>query len=113
MIIRQLTTPEELAASQRVDAICFEFPLDYQKTLEQARNGRESRRTGNSGKRKNSSVPFPPTPSPRDHLGRFFPPGGTDGRIGVNPYTVHYDGHQVLMGGIGGVATLPNTAGAE
>ena len=108
MIIRQLTTPEELAASQRVDAICFEFPLDYQKTLEQAREREGKPEDWEQREAEKQLCPLPSDAFPPEITwGAFSPQGELMGRIGVNPYTVHYDGHQVLMGGIGGVATLP------
>ncbi len=92
MIIRKMTG-DEYKQAKIIGAVAFEFPFDYEKLMAEIEN--------------------PDKPSvvngiEEERICAFSDDEKTMyGSIGVIPYNVQFDGHEVMMGGIGGVATLP------
>ncbi len=87
MIARKITLTEKADASA-IQSICFMFPEDIEKLRETARE----------------------TPEKVDYQntwGCFDDDGKMIAAIDNSQFSVHYDGHVVGAGGIGGVATLP------
>ncbi len=90
MIIRKLL-PDEMHKIAIVSSVAFEFPLDYEKALE-------------NNDEKNEPV---------NGLEDIIYAGLADdnesiyGGMGAYPYEVRYDGTAAMMLGIGGVCTLP------
>ena len=80
MIVRK-TLPEEYRRVNELFAICFETP--YQ------------------------NCPIDPDNDPNTHWAAYDSDGEMMSTFTVSDYTVLFDGHDCLMGGIGGVATLP------
>lgn len=98
MIVRILK-PEEKYLAQMVQAIAFEFVFDLAQEKEKCRNLPE--------KEPYSGV------LPHDDRSPFTWAALSDdeneiyGCMGITAYPVRFDGHSVLMGGVGGVSTLP------
>ena len=94
-MITRILRKEEQWKSDLIQAVCFEFPFDPEKAKQQALETAE--------KEKESS-----DSDPAECWG-CFADDGKDllGSIIVNHFTVGFDGHDVRMGGIGGVSTLP------
>ena len=80
MLIRK-TYPDEYRRVNELFAICFETP--YQ------------------------NCPIDPENDPNTHWAAFSDDGEMMSTFTVSDYTIGFDGHACLMGGIGGVATLP------
>lgn len=94
-MITRILRKEEQWKSDLIQAVCFEFPFDPEKAKQQALETAE--------KEKESSD------SDLAECWGCFADDGKDllGSIIVNHFTVGFDGHDVRMGGIGGVSTLP------
>lgn len=95
MIVRKIEESELLEA-YRISALSFHWPLDLQgKTPEEfARSVREN---------PHSKFDSPAT----DIFAAFQEDGEMISGMGVLPYRVYFDGHEVPMAGIGSVCTYP------
>lgn len=80
MLIRK-TFPEEYRRVNELFAICFEMP--YQ------------------------NCPIDPANDQNTHWAAFHASGNMMSTFTISDYSIGFDGHKCLMGGIGGVATLP------
>lgn len=87
MIARKLE-PQELYYSRRNMAVAFEGEFDFAAEREKA-------------------ATQPPDPA-EDHYGAF-PDGASEpaASLVINKLPARFDGHDVMLGGVGGVATLP------
>lgn len=80
MLVRK-TLPEEYRRVNELFAICFEQPY--------------------------SNCPIDPEHDDAAHWAAYDADGEMMSTFTVSDYPVHFDGHRCLMGGVGGVATLP------
>ena len=80
MLIRK-TLPEEYRRVNELFAICFEMP--YQ------------------------NCPIDPEHDEATHWAAFTDSGNMMSTFTISDYSIGFDGHECLMGGVGGVATLP------
>ena len=85
MHARRLRTPEERLQYEINAATCFHGALDAEKNLEELRN----------------------KPDDRELWGAFDDEGEILATLLNNHYTMRFDGHEIRVGGIGGVATPP------
>ncbi len=92
MIIRKMKN-DEYKKAKIISSVAFEFPLDYDKLMEETENSNE-----------NNIV--------NDIENEVICAFSDDEKImyssiGVYPYEINFDGNRCMMGGIGGVSTLP------
>lgn len=101
MITRVLEPNEQYLAS-RVQAVCFEWGMDFEKAKEEAMAMTPEQIA-------DAKKPMEWGSFPKNRCwGAFMDDQKTlMGCIGVNSYPIRFDGHSLMMGGIGGVATLP------
>lgn len=105
----RILLPNESHRAGLVRAVCFEGNLDYEAERE--------KELAMTPEEIEAAQRFPETDGPAlpsDHLpphrdwGAFSDDGETlIGCVNVNTYPIRFDGKETLMGGIGGVATLP------
>ncbi|HIX78322.1 MAG TPA: GNAT family N-acetyltransferase [Candidatus Fusicatenibacter merdavium] len=94
-MITRILRKEEQWKSDLIQAVCFEFPFDVEKAKKQAQ---ETEKNGDAAK----------DPVKTECWGCFADDDEQLlGSITVSHFTAGFDGHEVLMGGIGGVSTLP------
>lgn len=103
MIVRKLHANEKYKAALGM-AVAFEWEMDYGKEKAQAQA-----MTAQQVEEADAQRPrLPSGASQTERWGAFAQDGTTLlGSFGLASYTVRFDGHEVPMGGIGGVATLP------
>ena len=85
MHARRLRTPEERLQYEINAATCFHYALDVDKRLQELRE----------------------KPDERELWGAFDDDGEVLASLRNNHFTMRFDGHEVKVGGIGGVATPP------
>ncbi len=92
MIIRKMK-PDEYKQVKLIGSVAFEFPVDYEKLMEE---------------KENPSKPMITNGIEEEFICAFSDDEKTMySSVGVFPYEVNFDGHNLMLGGIGGVATLP------
>ena len=108
MKIRTLEPNEGWRATQ-VAAVCFEFPfnLEEERAKAEAMTAEEIEAAKNPPK--TDGYPLPSDSFPAHTVWGCFSDDEKTlmGSIGITNYTCRFDGNAVLMGGIGGVSTLP------
>lgn len=106
MIVRKMRA-NELYKVAEVQSVAFEFGEDVEK----AKAEQEAMSPEEVAQKEN--VTPPENPFPAEYFKREVWAAMSDdektvyGGLEVPPYTVRFDGHLCVMGGIGGVATLP------
>lgn len=101
-MITRILEPNELYLARLVQAVCFEGSLDFEKEKESALS-----MTPEEIAKAKQPCEWGPFPSSRC-WGAFSDDGkNMMGCVNVNSYPVRFDGKELMMGGIGGVSTLP------
>lgn len=90
MEIRKLTTLEEKVQAQKISTLAFVFPADMEKEAERLRQLPESSEEYQV-----------------ERWGAFLPDGQMTAGLMNYHYTVTFDGHEVLCGGVGNVSSRP------
>ncbi len=102
----RLLNPRERHLSYLVATAAFEGQIDYEKAKEEA-----LALTDDEVEALLHPVPPAEPALPHEQIPQktwgAFEDGALFTSVGVTPYTVRFAGRQVLMGGVGGVATLP------
>lgn len=103
MIIRKLRSDEKYKA-RLASAVAFEFGIDLAKEKENSAQAKET----DAAENVISAVSLPSDAYTTDTWGAFTDDDDTImASMFAYPYTVRFDGTDVLMRGVGGVATLP------
>lgn len=99
--VRRLETGEQWKADL-VQAVCFEFPFDLKKAREEQQKEENLSKRDAENERIQSSYKVK-----NDCWGCFDEKEKLLGSITVSHFPTQFDGQKILMGGIGGVSTLP------
>lgn len=106
MIVRKLRANETYKASA-ISAVAFEYGIDYLKEKQE----QEAMTPEQVAEKEKITLPEDPLPSEyfkSESWAALSDDGQTVyGSVVVSPYTVRFDGHLCVMGGVGGVSTLP------
>lgn len=103
----RLLNPRERHLASLVSAAAFEGQIDYEKAKEEALALTDEEVEALLHPVPPEEPALPHERIPRKTWGTFDDDGTLFTSVGITPYTVRFAGHQVLMGGVGGVATLP------
>ena len=101
-MITRILEPNELYLARLVQTVCFEGSMDFEKEKEAALSMTPEEIAG-------AKQPCEWGPFPKSRCwGAFSDDSKTlMGCVNVNSYPIRFDGKQLMMGGIGGVSTLP------
>ncbi|MEG1381915.1 MAG: GNAT family N-acetyltransferase [Ruthenibacterium sp.] len=103
MIVRKLHANEKYKAALGM-AVAFEWDMDFEKEKQVA----QAMTLQEVEKADAARPPLPSGALQTERWGAFAPDNTTLlGSFGLAHYPVRFEGHEVMMGGIGGVATLP------
>ncbi len=92
MIIRKMKK-DEYKQVKMISSVAFEFPIDYEELMKEEQN---------------PNKPVVVNGIEEEVICAFSDDEKTMySSVGVRPFEVNFDGHNVMLGGIGGVATLP------
>lgn len=105
----KLLEGNEMYLAKMVQAVAFEWDMDYQKEKEACEAMTEEDLAKFSGPQSMEAPALPSDPFRKIKSWAAFSDDGKQilGDMNVYTYTVNFDGHQTLMGGYGGVSTLP------
>lgn len=101
-MITRILEPNELYLARLVQAVCFEWSIDFEKEKETALSMTPEEIAA-------AKQPCEWGPFPKSRCWGAFSDDGKNlmGCMNVNNYPIRFDGKQLMMGGIGGVSTLP------
>ncbi|MGI5895021.1 MAG: GNAT family N-acetyltransferase [Candidatus Merdivicinus sp.] len=108
-MITRILEPNEIWRGRQIASVCFEFPFNTEEEQQKAlaMTPEEIAEAKKPPQHTGETIPSDDF-VPSTFWGTFSDDASTlMGGFSVNHYTVNFDGNLVLMGGIGGVCTLP------